>query len=153
FTLDFYKPIFKRDATDRQVARAGKLVTVIVGLVAVVIAPLISFAPAGLYAVVQEFNGIYSMPMLAILLFGFYSKTVTPFAAKATFAFHIVAYLLSKVFLDIHYLYVFGALFFLDCLLLWIIARVKPLEQSFQFEERQNKVDLTPWKHRKGVAA
>ncbi len=153
FTLDFYKPIFKPGATDRQVARAGKLVTVIVGFVAVVIAPLISFAPSGLYAVVQEFNGIYSMPVLAIILFGFYSKTVTPFAAKVTFGFHIVTYILSKVFLDIHYLYVFGILFALDCLLLWAIAKMKPLEQPFHLEGKHNKVDLTPWKHRKGVAA
>lgn len=79
FTLDFYKPVFNPNATDRQVARAGKAVTVIVGLVAIVIAPLISFAPTGLYNVVQQFNGLYSMPLLAVIVLGFYSKNVTAF--------------------------------------------------------------------------
>ncbi|KAA9016972.1 solute:sodium symporter family transporter [Niallia endozanthoxylica] len=154
FTLDFYKPIIKKDATDSQVARAGKFVTILVGFISVLIAPFISFAPAGLYAVVQEFNGVYSMPLLALVLLGFYSKHVTPLAAKATFVFHIVIYGLSKVFLaDIHYLYVLGFLFLADVLVMWLIGKIKPLDTPFEFQENINKVDLTPWKHRKWVSA
>ncbi|NGP46103.1 solute:sodium symporter family transporter [Bacillaceae bacterium SIJ1] len=153
FTLDFYKPMIKKDATDQQVARAGKFVTIIVGLISVTIAPFISFAPAGLYAVVQEFNGIYSMPLLALVVLGFYSKYVTAFAAKVTFAFHIIIYGLSKIFLDdVHYLYVLGYLFLADVFVMWFIGKMKPLHKPFAFEEDTNKVDLTPWKHRKWVS-
>lgn len=154
FTLDFYKPVIKKDATDNQVARAGKFVTVLVGLISVMIAPLISFAPAGLYAVVQEFNGIYSMPLLALVVLGFYSKHVTALSAKITFGFHIVIYGLSKVLLaDIHYLYVLGFLFLLDVFVMWLVGRIFPANQPFEFQENINKVDLTPWKHRKWVSA
>lgn len=154
FTLDFYKPILKKDATDRQVARAGKLVTIAVGVISVVIAPFISFASDGLYAVVQEFNGVYSMPLLALVILGFYSKYVTAFAAKITFVFHIIIYGLSKIVLaDVHYLYVLGFLFLADVFVMWLIGRLKPLDKPFVFKEGTNKVDLTPWKHRKWVSA
>lgn len=154
FTLDFYKPVFKKDASDKQVTRAGKLVTVLVGIISVIIAPLISFAPTGLYNVVQQFNGLYSMPLLAIVVLGFYSKHVTPLAAKATFVFHVAAYAFTSFFMsDIHYLYTLSVLFLADVLLLWLIGRIKPLNTPFAFQEGNNKVDLTPWKHAKWVSA
>jgi len=152
FTLDFYKP-FRKNATDKQVARAGKIVTVIVGTVSVLIAPLISFAPAGLYHVVQQFNGLYSMPLLAIIVFGFYSKYVSAFGAKVTFVFHVVAYALASFLLShIHYLYTLSVLFLVDVFILWLIGKIKPLDQPFEFQEGQHKVDLTPWKHVRWVS-
>lgn len=149
FTLDFYKPVFKKDATDRQVARMGKVVAVIVGFTSIIIAPFISFAPAGLYALVQQFNGLYSMPLLAIIILGFYSKYVTAHAAKVTFIFHVAAYVFASFVLsDIHYLYVLSVLFPLDVLILWLVGKYKPLDNPFEFKPDLNKVDLTPWKHR-----
>ena len=74
FSLDFYKPIINKKADDKQIARAGKTVTVIVGIISIIVALFISFAPAGLYQFVQEFNGLYNMPLLVIILFAFYSK-------------------------------------------------------------------------------
>jgi solute:Na+ symporter, SSS family len=154
FTLDFYKPLLRKNATDKQVARAGKIVTVIVGTVSILIAPLISFAPAGLYHVVQQFNGLYSMPLLAIVVLGFYSKYVSAFGAKVTFIFHVVAYALASFFLShIHYLYTLSVLFLVDVFILWMIGRIKPLEQPFEFQEGHHKVDLTPWKHVRWVSA
>ncbi|MBP2075985.1 solute:sodium symporter family transporter [Oceanobacillus polygoni] len=154
FTLDFYKPVFKKNATDRQVARAGKMVTVVVGLISIIIAPLISFAPSGLYALVQQFNGLYSMPLLAIVVLGFYSKYVTARGAKITFIFHIIAYGFVSFFLpEIHYLYTLSILFLLDVLILWLVGRISPLTTPFTFNQELNKVDLNPWKHRKLVSA
>lgn len=151
-TLDFYKPL-KKNATDRQVARAGKVFTVVIGLMTAVIAPLISFAPAGLFHVVQQFNGVYSMPLLAIIILGFYSRYATPFAAKVTFVFHIVVYGSSQIFFDIHYLYVFSVIFFVDLLLIWGISRLQKSRKPFEFPEIEVKVDMTPWKHSKWVSA
>ena len=153
FTLDFYKPLIKKDASDRQVARAGKLITVIVALIAILIAPLISFAPSGLYNVVQSFNGLYSMPLLVIIILGFYFKYGTAFAAKVTFITHVVLYGIFWLFMDYHYLYAFSVLFFVDIFVLWLVSRMKPIDKPFEFQENINKVDMTPWKHRKWVSA
>ncbi|MDQ0207431.1 solute:sodium symporter family transporter [Alkalicoccobacillus murimartini] len=151
-TLDFYKPL-KKNVTDKQVARAGKVFTIAIGLVSAVIAPLISFAPAGLFHIVQQFNGAYSMPLLAIIILGFYSRYATPFAAKVTFVFHLVVYTSTQLFTDIHYLYVFSVIFFVDLLLIWGISRLQKSSKPFEFPKTEVKVDMTPWKHSKWVSA
>ena len=152
FSLDFYKPIINKKADDHKIARAGKVVTVTVGIIAVLVAPLISFAPAGLYQFVQEFNGLYNMPLLIIILLAFYSKKVTAFSAKVTIVFHIILYALSKVFLaNIHFLYVLSILFFLDLLVMLVISKLKP-EGDFVLESFDTKVDIQPWKYSKVTA-
>lgn len=152
FSLDFYKPIINKSADDQQVARAGKMTTIIVGVISVIVAPLISFAPAGLYQFVQEFNGLYNMPLLVIILFAFYSKRATAFSAKVTIAVHIVLYALSKVFLkDIHFLYVLSILFFLDVFIIWLVSKVRP-DGQFLLDSFNTKVDIKPWKHTKLVS-
>ncbi|WP_085991673.1 solute:sodium symporter family transporter [Oceanobacillus senegalensis] len=154
FTLDFYKPRLKKGVTDWQIARAGKIVTILVGLISIMISPLISFAPSGLYALLQEFYGLYSMPLLAIIVFGFYSKYVTAQGAKITFIFHIVVYLFAQIFFsDVHYLYVLSILFPVDVLVLWLATKIKPLTTPFTFETDDNKVNVTPWKHRYLISA
>lgn len=152
FALDFYKPIFRPNASGKEVVRVGKIVTTFVAIVSVVVAPLIAYAPAGLYTFLQEYNGFYNMPLLAIILLGFYTKRVPALAAKITMIFHIVAYMLSKVlFADINFLYVLSGLFFLDVLLMLIIGKLKPMKIPFEIQQNENKVDLTPWKYGKYI--
>ncbi|MGX7419888.1 solute:sodium symporter family transporter [Carnobacterium gallinarum] len=149
FSLDFYKPLINKKADDRQVARAGKITTIIVGIISVTVAPFISFAPAGLYQFVQEFNGLYNMPLLVIILFAFYSKKATAFSAKVTISTHIILYILSKIFLkDIHFLYVLSLLFFLDVLIMLAISKWKP-DGEFHLDSFKTKVDIRPWRHTK----
>lgn len=134
FALDFYKPMINKEASDKQVVRVGKIVTVVVGLISIVVAPLISFAPAGLYQFTQEIYGFYSMPLLAIVLFAFWSKTATARGAKFTIIIHVILYTLSKFMLvDVHYLYVLSGLFVLDCIVLWVASKAKP-EGLFDME-------------------
>ncbi|TDL31169.1 solute:sodium symporter family transporter [Jeotgalibacillus sp. S-D1] len=152
FSLDFYKPIINKKANNRQIARMGRILTVGVGIIVIIIAPLISLFPQGLFAVIQEFNGLYNMPLLAIILVGFFSKKTSALGAKVTFVFHVITYSLSKVLLaDIHYLYVWSVLFILDVAILYIFSSLKPDKVEFEFEKYKNKVDLTPWKHSKWV--
>ncbi|MCM3717706.1 solute:sodium symporter family transporter [Fictibacillus phosphorivorans] len=152
FSLDFYKPVINKQATNRQIAKMGRILTVVVGLIVVIIAPLISLFPQGLFAVIQEFNGLYNMPLLAIILVGFFSKKTSALGAKWTFIFHVVTYSLSKFLLaDIHYLYVWSVLFLLDLAILYGFSSLKPDKEDFEFEKYKNKVDLKPWKHSKLV--
>lgn len=148
FSLDFYKPVIKKSATTKDMAIMGKIVTVVVGLLTIVIAPFISIFPQGLFAVVQEFNGLYSMPLLAIILVGFYSRKTSALGAKLTFVFHVLTYSASKVVIpEIHYLYVWSVLFILDLLILIAFSHLKPEKDDFEFEKYKNKVDMTPWRH------
>lgn len=148
FSLDFYKSIINKEASNKQVSRIGRLVTVLVGVIVVIIAPMISLFPQGLYAVVQEFNGIYNMPLLVLVLVGFFVKRTSQLGAKVMFILHIVLYSLSKVLItEIHFLYVLSVLFFVDLLIVMLFNKWKPSDE-FDFSVNYAKVDITPWKHR-----
>lgn len=148
FSLDFYKSIINKEASNKQVSRIGRLVTVIVGVIVVIIAPMISLFPQGLYAVVQEFNGIYNMPLLVLVLVGFFVKRTSQLGAKVMFILHIVLYALSKVLItEIHFLYVLSVLFFVDLLIVMLFNKWKPSDE-FDFSVNYAKVDITPWKYR-----
>lgn len=148
FSLDFYKSIINKEASNKQVSRIGRLVTVLVGVIVVIIAPMISLFPQGLYAVVQEFNGIYNMPLLVLVLVGFFVKRTSQLGAKVMFILHIVLYALSKVLItEIHFLYVLSVLFFVDLLIVMLFNKWKPSDE-FAFSVNYAKVDITPWKYR-----
>lgn len=148
FSLDFYKSIINKEASNKQVSRIGRLVTVLVGVIVVIIAPMISLFPQGLYAVIQEFNGIYNMPLLVLVLVGFFVKRTSQLGAKVMFILHIVLYALSKVLItEIHFLYVLSVLFFVDLLIVMLFNKWKPSDE-FDFSVNYAKVDITPWKHR-----
>lgn len=148
FSLDFYKSVINKEASNEKVSRVGRIMTVVVGIIVVILAPMISLFPQGLYAVVQEFNGVYNMPLLVLILVGFFAKRTSHQGAKVMFIFHIVMYALSKVLLtDIHFLYVLSVLFFIDLLILLIFNKIKP-SNAFDFDANYAKVDITPWKHR-----
>ncbi|MDD7306026.1 MAG: solute:sodium symporter family transporter [Peptoniphilaceae bacterium] len=125
FVLDFYKPMINSEATDAQMTRVGRIVNVVLGFTAIIVAPFISKAGAGLYAFVQEFNGLYNMPLLIMIFCAFYYNKATASAAKTTMIFHVIVYSLSKVFLkQIHYLYVLSILFFVDLLVMILVSRL-----------------------------
>lgn len=152
FSLDFYKPVINKKANNKQIARMGRILTIIVGGIVIAIAPLISLFPQGLFAVIQEFNGLYNMPLLAIILVGFFSRRTSALGAKITFVFHVICYSLSKVLLeDIHYLYVWSVLFLLDLAILYLFSRFRADKDDFEFDKYKSKVDLTPWKYSKLV--
>ncbi|MBF0715092.1 solute:sodium symporter family transporter [Gemelliphila palaticanis] len=152
FTLDLYKPLFGKNKTSQEVAKTGRKVTIIIGVFVTILAPMIALFPQGLYQVVQEFNGIYNMPLLVLILAGFFAKRVSSLGAKVTFLTHIVLYGLSKFLLaDIHFLYVLSALFFLDLFILLAFSKYGKTEE-FDFDQYNSGLDLNPWKYRHVVS-
>jgi len=151
FSLDFYKGMFRKNASDEQVTRNGKLTTVVVGIICIVIAPFITYAPAGLYQFIQQFNGLYNVPLLVIILFAFWSKKATTFSAKVIIPVHIALYVIALfAFPEFNFLYTLGILFALEALIMWFLPKLRP-ETAFHLETFNTKVHMTPWKHAKLV--
>lgn len=97
--------------------------------------------------------GFYNIPLIVIILFGFFNKNVSAVGAKVCFTFHIVVYVIAKfLFGDLNFLYIHSVLFFLDILVMWGSTKFAPLAGGYSFTPNANKVDLTPWKYRKYVA-
>lgn len=153
FSLDFYKGIFRKEASERSVVRVGRITNVVIALVSIGLAPLLINAPTGLYNFLQEYVGFYNIPLIVIILFGFFNKNVSAVGAKICFTFHIVVYIIAKfLFGDLNFLYIHSVLFFLDILVMWGSTKFAPLAGGYSFTSNANKVDLTPWKYRKYVA-
>ncbi|WNS77856.1 solute:sodium symporter family transporter [Domibacillus sp. DTU_2020_1001157_1_SI_ALB_TIR_016] len=153
FTLDIYKPIFKPQAKEQELVKAGKIFTIILAGVSVVIAPLVMFAPSGLYTYLQEMFGFYNVPIIAAVMVGFFSKRVPALAPKIALITHIILYALSKVFLgEVNFLYILAVLFPVSVLVMLIVGKLAPREEDFELVT-SNKVDLMPWKYGKLVAA
>lgn len=149
FTLDLYKPIFKPKAADKDLVKAGKIFAVLLAIVAVTVAPFIIFAPSGLYAYLQEMNGFYSLPILSMVIVGFFSKRVPASAPKIAIIVHVVLYGLSKVLLGhVNFLYTLSVLLPINILVMLLIGRFRPRETAFVMKDA-DVVDMTPWKYAK----
>ncbi|MEL7265634.1 MAG: solute:sodium symporter family transporter, partial [Planctomycetota bacterium] len=70
FSLDVYKQYIRPQATTGQVVRSGQWCSLIVGLLAVIAAPLIFYGREGVFDFFQTLNGVYFIPLAAIILVG-----------------------------------------------------------------------------------
>jgi len=82
FGVDIYKEYINREASEKQIVKAGKRFGIGLAFLAMFIAPLIDNAPDGLFGYLQEVNGCYSIPILTIIVVGYLTKKVPAIAAK-----------------------------------------------------------------------
>ncbi|WGK64399.1 solute:sodium symporter family transporter [Croceiramulus getboli] len=158
FGIDIYKQYIKTEATDLEVVRAGKLFGVLLALFAMFIAPFIANA-GSLFGYLQEVNGIYSIPILTIIVVGYVTKKVPAIAAKIGIISGSALYCLSQFILKPfvfgednypHFLHVMAILFVLNIIIMLVIGRFYPAAKSFELEYTR-QVDINPYKYVKQV--
>ncbi len=179
FGVDIYKEYFNKEATEKQVVKAGKMFGIVLAILAMFIAPLIDNAPDGLFGYLQEVNGCYSIPILTIIVVGYLTKKVPAIAAKIALASGVIFYSISQFILkpnlaesalekakaagitgdqlDVvqaeaypHFLHVMAILFVLNVIIMLIIGKIKPRTEDYQLTYT-NQVDISPWKYVKQV--
>lgn len=161
FGIDIYQTYIKKDATETQVVWAGKKFGIVLAVVSMCIAPLLVYASDGLFGYLQEANGIYSIPILTIIVVGYLTKFVPAFAAKIGVISGSVLYIISQFIIKPmvgeenypHFLHVMAILFALNIIIMLIIGKLKPREVAFELAYTK-QVDITPWKYLKitGIA-
>lgn len=161
FGIDIYQSYIKKDATETQVVWAGKKFGIVLAVVAMCIAPLLVYASDGLFGYLQEANGIYSIPILTIIVVGYLTKFVPAFAAKIGVISGSVLYIISQFIIKPmmgeenypHFLHVMAILFTLNIIIMLIIGKLKPREVAFELAYTK-QLDITPWKYLKitGIA-
>lgn len=148
FCLDVYEPLKKEPVSDAQMIKVAKIASVAIAIFSFVVAPLLQFAPEGLWQIIRIFTGFYNIPVVAVVIVGLFTKRVPGLGAKVAIIFHIIAYgLLKFVFdeqVDIHFIHLYAILFFVEVGIMLLIGYIKPLEQPWKFE-RKDTVDLVPW--------
>jgi len=181
FGVDWYKEFFNKDATDKQIVKAGKTFGIGLAIISMFIAPLIANAPDGLFGYLQEINGCYSIPILTIIVVGYLTKRVPSIAANIALILGAVLYFISQFGLKPmfvskavakakesgvtgeaeldaissgaypHFLHVMAILFVLNVIIMLIIGKLKPRATDYSTKHTE-EVDITPWKHVKLVS-
>ncbi|WP_299219109.1 solute:sodium symporter family transporter [uncultured Aquimarina sp.] len=159
FGIDIYKEYFNKEASEKQVVKAGKLFGILLAILAMIVAPFIANAPDGLFGYLQKVNGCYSIPILTIIVVGYLTKRVPAIAAKIAIISGAVLYLIYVV-LDAtimegefpHFLHVMAILFVVNIIIMLIIGKLYPREEAYE-QHYTKEVDITPWKYTKIVGA
>jgi len=176
FGFDLYKQYFKKDATEKETVKAGKRFGLIVALIAMLIAPFIANAPDGLFSYIQQSLGSLSVPILAVVIVGVYTKKVPAIGAKIVLSLGVILYLFSLIILEPyfrnqaevtaiaegissikelsiikaeaypHYLHVMGILFVFNIIVMLILGYFKPKKDEY-IPKKTDIIDTTPWKH------
>ena len=151
FCLDVYEPWKKArggSVSDEQIVSVAKRASLVIALFSFVVAPLLQFAPQGLWQIIRIFTGFYNIPVIAIVMVGLFSTHVPAIAAKVVIVFHVITYGLVKFVFDdvvtLHFIHLYAVLFFLEVAIMLVIGGYQPRTKAWHFKPMQ-KVDMTPW--------
>lgn len=122
FSMDIYKQIFRRDASERQLVRSGRWMSALAMFIAVLVAPTLSTLQQA-FQFIQEFTGFISPGIFAVFMLGLFWKKATTRAALWASALTIplsagFKYLLPGLpFMDR-----MGVVFLLICLVMVVLS-------------------------------
>ncbi len=149
FTLDIYTPLRGRRVDDRESVRVAMAASVVIALFSFAVAPLLSFAPEGLWQVIRVFTGFYNIPIVVVVGVGLFTRRVPAIGAKLVIGFHVLAYGLAKFVFEehvtLHFLHLYAVLFGLEVAIMLAAGAIAPRAEPWVFQRRA-EVDLTPWR-------
>ena len=149
YSLGIYKQVIRRDATEQEIVKSGKVFGWIVVFLAMLAAPLLS-ATASIFTYLQHMNSLYFIPIFAVVLMAMFRKRVPAKAADIALiggCLVMAAGLLQKTLNQYHYAgIVFAGLIVFMLIMEW----VKPEERNIH---ENAPVDMTPWKYAKAAGA
>jgi SSS family solute:Na+ symporter len=175
FGIDIYKQHINKEADEKTVVKYGKMFGIVLAIAAMFIAPFIANA-GSLFGYLQEVNGIYSIPILTIIVVGYLTKRVPAIAAKIGIISGSALYILSQFILQPyfknsalekaheagitdasalklieaqsypHFLHIMAILFIMNILIMLIIGKFYPRSEAY-VQEYTKQVDITPWKY------
>jgi SSS family solute:Na+ symporter len=157
FSLDVYKKFINPDASMKAVVRSGQICSFIVGTFAVIVAPIVFFGQDKIFGFFQSLNGVYFIPLAAIILMGMFNKWVDGKSAVITLLVGLAMMVAGTFFSNgdpgwvksifksgYHYMgFVFVVLLILQSVLSFGMG-MKRDEPYVQADAKA--VDLTPWK-------
>jgi Na+/proline symporter len=85
FVKNFYQPLLRPNATDVQMLRLGKILTVVLGLVVIYLAiRMAEFRELGLFLMMQRVSILVAVPITVPLLLGLVIRNTPPWSAWST---------------------------------------------------------------------
>ncbi len=153
FSLDLYKKYIRPAAGDNTIVRVGRVVSAVLALFAILVAPWVASAPAGLYQLLQQLNGIFFIPMATVILAAFFFPRVSATGAKAGLIFGLLFYITVNYIVkaEIHFVHIWGVEFVLNVLFMHVVSFSYPNENPFQITD-VGAVSTTPWRYTKVIS-
>ena len=154
FCLDIYKKLINKKASDKQLVQYGKISSVCLAVIAIAVAPLVAYAPDGLYQLLQELNGIFFIPISSIIIAGIFFKQINTLGAKTGLFFGFAFYILTTFILDIdiHFVHLWGIEFVLNFILMFSVSKLFPsTEKALVIEENEGQEAWGPVKIAGGI--
>ena len=152
FSLGIYKSYWKKDASELEVVRSGKYFGLLIATLSMCVAPLLA-GQTSIFTFFQTMNGIYNIPIFAVVLVGLLSRRAPALAAKTALVGGVAAIALGLFVFPAWVKAVFGGqwhffgvVFLLLIALMMLIARLKPRKTPWVHED-SGEVNLTPWKY------
>lgn len=162
FSLGFYgaagqrvedaSPEAETPTSEFDSVRAGKIFGWMIAVVSMMIAPWLAKAGKDLFDILQTMNGLYFIPIFAVVLVGMLTRRVPAFAANVALvggfvvlaAGYFVPQLnpIVKAMLDYQFL---GVVFAWLVVLMLVLGELYPRETEF-VQEDVGAVDMTPWR-------
>ena len=139
FTMDFYKPFIKKDASSKHLIKIGRIFTVAVIIIACLATPMVENFGEGLYKFIQICWGVIQPGIVAAFFLGLVSNRITPLAVTVGMLFNIPLYVfLLYQFPDVAFLHHMAICFVYVCLIMVGISIIKPETQEIIYPERQD---------------
>ncbi len=152
FSLGIYKPLLHPEADDARVVRSGRWFGWIITLIAMITAPLLA-ETGGIFSYLQKMNGIYFIPILAVVAAGMLFNRVPAAAAKTALVGGVVVIALCyfvppfngvlSVMREYHFL---GLVFVALMAVMYLWGRIRGLEVPF-VQQDARVIEMTPYRH------
>ena len=148
FVLDVYQPLVKSELSDAQLIKVAKIASVVIALFSFMVAPLLQYAPEGLWQIIRIFTGFYNIPVIAVVLVGLFTQRVPALGAKIAIIFHVFAYALLKFVLDVelNFIHIYAVLFFIEVGIMLLVGHFRPTTTDWTYDN-EAKVSLVPWRY------
>jgi SSS family solute:Na+ symporter len=152
FSLDLYKKIIQPSASDQTLVRVGKLSSLVLAVLAILVAPLVANAPDGLYQLMQQLNGIFFIPIASVLIAGFFIPKISSMGAKVGLFTGLSFYLLTSFLLevDLHFIHIWGIEFLLNLGVMYLVSMKYPAKKPIQMPV--GVINLQEWKYAKPLS-
>ena len=154
FAINLVKPRLGEKCTDQKMVKIGRTFSIVVALISMTIAPLIMYAPQGLFNYLQMVNGFFNVPIFTVVFIGYVTKRVPAIGAKVAMTFFVIVYAITQLVFTshIHFLHILGILFVLSVIIMLVYGKLYPREIPFVLPSNK-AVNITPWKNRYIMAA
>ena len=171
FSIGLYKHMINPEASDQQTVKTAKLFVTIIAIVAMIGAPFLAQA-SSIFSYLQTMNGIYFIPIFAIVVMGMLNRRVPSWSAFASMIIGLVLLLGTLIIYPIaapqvadpttgemaaqsfesvtgfSNFHLMGIVFALLVGIMFVASIVSPRAEAWVLETK-TPIDMTPWKHAK----